>query len=116
MASINISVKLDKRRLDMLSGGLKAKEQAVLDKAAFDVEALWKENIVAKGVVDTGAYLNSVHAGPGENEHQRIISDGVEYGVYQEFGTVAVPARPCATPAVAEVEKGFAKAFEELLR
>ena len=35
--------------------------QGVVDKTARDVERLWKQNIVTKHVIDTGAYLNSVH-------------------------------------------------------
>ena len=34
---------------------------AAVTKTAFDIERLWKQNIVEKGAVDTGAYLNSVH-------------------------------------------------------
>jgi len=35
--------------------------EAAVDLAAHRIERRWKENIVAKNVVDTGAYLNSVH-------------------------------------------------------
>jgi len=35
--------------------------QGVVEKTAQNVERLWKQNIITKGVVDTGAYLNSVH-------------------------------------------------------
>ena len=39
--------------------------QSVVDKTARDVERLWKQNIVTKNVIDTGAYLNSVHVVEG---------------------------------------------------
>jgi len=35
--------------------------QGIVKKGASRVEILWKQNIVTKGVVDTGAYLNGVH-------------------------------------------------------
>ena len=38
----------------------------VVDKTAFDVEKRWKEYVIQKDVVDTGAYLNSVHVVRGE--------------------------------------------------
>jgi len=39
--------------------------QTVVNKTARDVERQWKKYIVQKGVVDTGAYLNSVHVVEG---------------------------------------------------
>ena len=41
--------------------GSLARSEAVVDKAAHDVERLWKQNIIQKDAVDTGAYLNSIH-------------------------------------------------------
>ncbi len=40
--------------------------EEVTEKAARDVERLWKQNIVTKDVIDTGAYLNSIHVVGGE--------------------------------------------------
>lgn len=37
------------------------KAQGVVDKSARDVERIWKQNIITQDVIDTGAYLNSVH-------------------------------------------------------
>jgi hypothetical protein len=50
-------------------------EQAeqVTEKAARDVERLWKQNIVTKDVIDTGAYLNSIHVVRGA-EHTYEVS------------------------------------------
>lgn len=42
----------------------------------------------------------------------RVVADGVEYGLYQEMGTVYVPAQPFMKPAVEEVRKGFGQAFK----
>jgi hypothetical protein len=35
--------------------------QAVVDKTATNIERGWKQTIVQKNVIDTGAYLGSVH-------------------------------------------------------
>ena len=40
--------------------------QQIVDKTAFDIEAKWKQNIVIMGIVDTGAYVNSVHVVQGD--------------------------------------------------
>ena len=45
----------------------------------------------------------------------RIVADGVEYGLYQERGTVNMPAHPFMVPAVEAVRPGFAAAFKEQL-
>ena len=46
----------------------------------------------------------------------RILHDGVEYGIYQEFGFTsrsgnAVPAQPFMTPAVLDAEASLREAF-----
>ncbi len=42
----------------------------------------------------------------------RVISDGVEYGLFLEMGTVKMAARPTAVPAVEAVRPGFEQAFK----
>lgn len=42
----------------------------------------------------------------------KVVADGVEYALYQEWGTSKMPAQPFMTPAVEAVRPGFAKAFE----
>jgi hypothetical protein len=37
----------------------------------------------------------------------RIVHDGVEYGVYQEFGTTRMAARPAAHTAASEIEPAY---------
>ena len=107
---------LDTSKLDRIIDRLQPRAEMVLDKLARDIEAGWKGRIIEKHVIDTGAYLNSVHVKPKEKPLERIISDGVEYGVYQEFGTTRIAARPCASPAVEAVRKSFDAAFTKLFR
>lgn len=110
------SIKLNTAKLDLLTAKLLPRAERVLDKSASDVENGWKEFIVQKGVVDTGAYLNSVHVEASHQPLKRTVADGVNYGVFQEFGTRHFPARPCAQPAVERVRAGFLKAFEGLFK
>ena len=37
----------------------------------------------------------------------RVVHDGVEYGVYQEFGTTTIAPRPALQTAVSEVEPAY---------
>lgn len=110
------NVRLDTKKLDALLNGAGIKAEKVLDKAARDVEAGWKDNIVQKNVVDTGAYLNSVHVEASHPPLERTIADGVEYGIYQEYGTKRFPARPCATPAVERIRAGLRDAFKAVFK
>ena len=46
----------------------------------------------------------------------RILHDGVEYGVYQEFGTSrGVPAHPFMTPAVEAVRPAFERGWKQVI-
>lgn len=42
----------------------------------------------------------------------RIVADGVEYGLYQEMGTVKMAAQPFMVPAVEAVRPGFAQSMK----
>jgi len=44
-----------------------------------------------------------------------IVADGVEYGIYQEFGTVKMGAQPFMSPAVEAVRPGWDAAFKNQL-
>ena len=108
---MRMRVTLDTHKLDVLQTGAGKKVDAILDKAAHDVEAGWKENIILKHVIDTGAYLNSVHVEGEHKPFERVIADGVEYGIFNEYGTSRMPARPCAGPAVEAVKDSFFEAM-----
>lgn len=112
----NIRVVLDTKRLDMIMNGLNTKANQVLDVGASQIEAGWKRYIVEKDVIDTGAYLGSVGVREEHEPFERVISDGVEYGIYQEFGTSHLAARPCAGPAVEDERGPFSRAWEALFK
>lgn len=72
----------------------------------------------AKGApVDTSALRNSILSESGMTGNlMYTVSDGVEYGVWQEFGTSRVPAHPFLIPAIEKWTSKFLTAFEDLFR
>ena len=72
----------------------------------------------AKGApVDTSALRNSILSESAmSGELTFILQDGVEYGVFQEFGTSRMAANPFMTPAVEKWSDKFLKAFEGLFK
>lgn len=85
----------------------------IVAKAAHDIEALTKRNIQGHGLIDTGAMLNSVIARP-LNARQWVVTVGAHYGIYHEFGTRFLPARPFLGPAADEVKPAFLTALRRL--
>lgn len=71
-------------------------------EAALFIEREWK----LRAAVRTGRYRSSIHI-------QKIVpgvwvaSDGVEYGIFVEFGTVNQAPQPAARPAADMARKQF---------
>jgi hypothetical protein len=111
---VTSSVTVNVAKLRSIRAGLKPLAEKVLAKTARDIERRWKEYIIIKDVIDTSAYLNSVKAEPDGDSMHWDIHDGVDYGVYQEFGAEGRGARPCLGPAVEDVKPGFIKAWRQM--
>jgi HK97 gp10 family phage protein len=109
--SATITVKLDTRALDKLAASLNMETDRVIASAAFQVEAEAK----VRAPVDTGALKNSIHTEPKGNKTY-WVSDAVEYGIYQEFGTHRMSAHPFMMPAVEKVRKLLDKMFAEIVK
>ena len=78
---------------------IKAKDEAVaraLEKMGLVAERYAKEY----APVDTGRLRNSISHATAPEEGAVYIGTNVEYGVYQEFGTVYQPGTPFLRPAV----------------
>lgn len=89
--------------------------QPLLERVGDTVKKEVVSNIVRKSIIDTGALRDSIThhvTGPRTVE----VSDGVSYGVYNEFGTYKMPARPFFVPAAMKAGEVFTRGFIELLR
>ena len=88
---------LDTHVLDALTRRLDTDVDGVLRSTAIRVEGRAKIH----APLDTGALRNSINTTKRRNLLY-WVSDGVEYGIYQEFGTFKMAAQPFMIPAVEE--------------
>jgi hypothetical protein len=103
--SAKLTVKVDTRKLQELIRTQPQKISDFLDAEAEsivnDVKLSFGESPSAPGKppgVDTGALRNSI-TWKADGRFTRLIQDGVEYGVYLEFGTEHILPRPFMSPA-----------------
>jgi len=59
------------------------------------------------------AVLDRLIANTGKTA-ERIVADGVNYGIYQELGTSKMGAQPFMSPAVEDVRGGFMQAAAQV--
>ena len=95
-----MSVKLDTRVLDSIIASHRQEASVIVRGAAFSVEGEAK----VRAPVDTGALKNSLNTSE-INDLAYRVSDGVEYGIYQELGTSKMSAQPFMVPAVESIRK-----------
>ena len=112
----DIEIKLETKGLDFLIGNVGARAEKLLDTSAKKIERRWKDYILAKNVIKTGTYRASIHVQGEHKALERIISDGVPYGIHQEYGTIHFGARPCATPAVEDERKPLTESWGQLFK
>lgn len=61
-------------------------------------------------------HLDRIMRNLGDGDPVRILHDGVEYGVYQEFGTSrGVPPHPFITPAIERTRPAFEAGWKQVL-
>jgi len=60
------------------------------------------------------AVLDNLIANTGKTA-ERIVADGVNYGIYQELGTSKMGAQPFMSPAVEDVRGGFMQAAAQVV-
>ncbi len=111
-----MTIQIDVRK--NIFGNIVSQMPGLLDNAeqaaAEEVATEWRNNIQAKGLIDTGAYLNSI-AARQEGEGWVVESD-VEYAVYLEYGTSrGIPAHGVMTDAAETVGASFAQRISTAL-
>lgn len=106
-------VQLDTTVLDKITAEIKPKASKIIETYGQAMTGQAAKN----APVDTGALKNSITANSKMIETLTFrIQDGVEYGVYQEFGTSKMAAHPWLIPAVESFRKKFLAAFGELFK
>jgi hypothetical protein len=113
MAGLKVSAQVTSNKLPALAAAYPQRAGREVRTALFNIEAGCKQ----RSRVDTGAMRaawTSTMTGPAEGE----VSNPIEYAVFNEYGTVNMPAQPMAHPA-ADAEQGpfqarIAKALGEV--
>jgi hypothetical protein len=134
MSEIEIYLNFDK--LDKLIENLDPRAEKIVEKIAFQVEAVAK----TLAPVDTGALMNSIYTSTKQNNtppnvnvkpgvrtyslpnakiNEAYVGPSVDYGIYQEFGHFAVngvfvPAHPYLFPALFQARAMFNEIWKEL--
>ena len=80
-AFFGVSVSIDTAVLDALAANTRPPAAQLIKKHAFQFEAEAK----ARAPVDRGQLKNSIHV-DDITDMSAVVSDGTNYGVYQEFG------------------------------
>lgn len=93
-----------------IAAGMMPKAQAAVDKAAADIEAHAKQ----RAPVDTGALRNSIQSRPVAPLSAEVTT-GVDYAIYQEYGTHKMAAQPFMTPAADAVSPLFVAAMAQIV-
>lgn len=114
MSGWSFSMTIDTSRLLALSGRL-ANVGKLLEEVAENTAENVKKNIEQKRIIDTGALRDSIVA-EGRGNDESVVRDGVSYGVYNEFGTYKMPARPFFVPAVEKAGELIEQKFTEIFR
>lgn len=114
MSSWSFSMTVDVTRLLELTRRLGNVDDMLFDVAEQTADKV-KQNIERKKVIDTGALLNSITAEKRGNDGV-VVRDGVSYGVYNEFGTDKMAARPFFVPAVEQAGEVIERKFTEIFR
>jgi phage gpG-like protein len=107
--------KVVKSDWDVIEARLLSNAKALVAKAALDWEAQAKSIAKAKGVYLTGTLINSIQA-TQISEYEWVVRVNVEYGAYNEYGTVHMAARPYFGPAGMIVRPQFIAALKQILR
>ena len=114
MSSWTYTATFDISKLEELAakaGGFSAS----LEDVASDIAEEVRNNIRQKNIIDTGDLLGSIESGLHSDE-VAYVRDGVSYGVYNEFGTYKMAARPHLIPAAELFGRKISERFRELMR
>jgi hypothetical protein len=111
-----VSLKLEiDDRLDGVSAYINEKGPLVVAKTATNIEADAKALVRQHNLIDKGFLINSIQARKITAFTWEVIV-GMFYGIYHEFGTVRLAARPYLGPAADRSAPEFSDAISVLVR
>lgn len=110
MADTDVVWEVVSTRIPRIVKAMEAKAGAIVAKTALDIQA----GAQRRAPVDTGTLRASIQA-KRINATTWEVYVGVDYGIYLEFGTRHMAARPYLRPAVAEVADQFRKAMRKVV-
>ena len=113
MSSWTFESKVEIKELEKIARKIGRLDE-MLESVAEQVKQETVKNIETKDIIDTGALRDSI-----AYEMQRegfILHDGVTYGIYNEFGTWKMAARPFMIPAAEKFGDITFRKFTELMR
>lgn len=108
------TVTVRSNRFPSIAGEVSRRASQVVRKTTYDAQANAQAGIVGHDLVDTGALLNSMAAQFLTPLHGRV-GPAVHYGIYHEYGTVHLPARPFVGPAAEAVRGPFTAAMRAVM-
>jgi hypothetical protein len=79
----------------------------VVSKTAIDMVGNVQGFIRANGQIDTGFMLGSIHVEDGPDKYTKFVVCGAFYGVFQNYGTRYLPARPFWEPGIEKTRPEF---------
>jgi HK97 gp10 family phage protein len=106
---INVVVKLNK--FPEIGSRMRAMLSAAVRKTAFDLEANAKDVVPVK----TGNLKNSIQT-ETKGDLNADVRVGAEYGIYVEYGTRKMSARPFLRPAAEKVKDEFVEACKQAMQ
>lgn len=119
MADFNIAWDIEFNRVRQTADRIAEVGDTIATKTAIDLEAGWKANIRAAGLIDTGAYINSVRA-QQDRDGSWVVGTPLiypPYPIFLEYGTSrGIPAHGVATRAAEDARREWDAAWRSLER
>src|SRR5258706_11186897 len=104
---------LDPSILDRITANIRPGARRIVNTYGLAIASEAAQN----APIDTGALRSSILAESKMTDDMTFtVQDGVEYGVYQEFGTSRMAAHPFLIPAIESWAERFQQAFAELFK
>jgi HK97 gp10 family phage protein len=109
-------MEVNTRRLDEMEPAVAIKVRNVISQITQDLHEDIAAVIREKDLIDTGALLNSLQSFTTLDGLTGEVWVGVHYGIYLEFGTIYMAARPFVGPAFEAITPEFFRALRAAVR